>query len=334
MWRNRMWRQGSWRIGAALLCVLTLMAQTAMTVAASVVPTDALSEAPPFPAPAPVPQTGTNTPMARISSYVGAVGVRNSSGWHQVVGSNVPLYSGDKVVTERGRCEITFNDGSLVRLDVGANITIAEKPAPSGGILRTITQYIGNLWFNVQKGTGTETHLETPTAVAAIRGTQGWQEVPDDSHSTHALTEGVEQITERVTGQSVTIHGGQQVTAIRGVGFTAITSIAALLGGAKYPMTNSARQLPKAPKNFQQTVSTAERAPRLAHLTGINSSGLIVETVSKAGFTLPSLTTILIMAVSAVVGGVIVERANSGNTHPNQNPTSVGGPTVGVGKPQ
>ena len=77
--------------------------------------------------------------------------------------------------------------------------------------------------------TGTETTLETPTAVAAIRGTQGTQEVPNDNQSTHALNEGVEQITEVVTQQSVTINSGQRVTAIRGIGFTPIVALVAAI---------------------------------------------------------------------------------------------------------
>ncbi len=315
-----------WRAVMAMICAATMVLQTSVVASASVVGLESIGA----PSPGQQPSPGGSTPVARITSYVGGVGVRNNSGWHQVVGPNVPLYSGDKVVTERGRCEITFNDGSLLRLDVGANITIEERPSTSGGILRTVTQYIGNLWFNIKKQTGTETHLETPTAVAAIRGTEGWQEVPDDSHSTHALTEGVEQITERVTQQSATIHGGQQVTAIKGVGFSAITSIAALVG-EKYPMTQNARQLPKVPKNQQQTVPQNEQAPSLAGLNGINAAGLTVEGAGKHGISLPSLVGIVVAVIAATVVGVVIQQNSHGNP-PHQ--TSVGGPTVGVGAPQ
>ncbi len=321
--------KGRMRAAVALLCLFTLVGQTTVDVAASgpVI----LPESSPNPSPPAPPQAGGASPIARISNYVGVVGVRNNAGWHQVVGVNAPLYSGDKVVTERGRCEITFNDGSLIRLDVGANVTIQERPTPSGGILRTINQYIGNLWFNIKRQTGTATHLETPTAIAAIRGTQGWQEVPDDSHSTHALTVGVEQITERVTQQTVTIHGGEEVTAIRGVGFTAITAIAALLGG-KYPITSNARQLPKLPKNTGN-VAQSERPPNLTQVNGINSRGLIVETAGRTGFSLHFLiTTLAVMTVGAVVGSIIVTHSQSNGKHPNQ--TTVGSPTgVGVGPP-
>lgn len=101
-------------------------------------------------------------------------------------------------------------------------------------MLRTITQSLGNMWFNIQKATGTRTNLVTPTAVAAIRGTQGLQEVPNDSQSTHSLTEGIEEITEMVTQQTITIRDGQRVTAVKGVGFTAIQALLAALGQSSF----------------------------------------------------------------------------------------------------
>jgi len=102
---------------------------------------------------------------------------------------------------------------------------ITERPI-TNGIQRTVQQFLGSLWFNITKATGgSGTTLQTPTAVAAIRGTTGTQDVPNPDQSTHALQEGIEQITENVTGQSVTIRGGQLVTAIRGVGFTPIVAI-------------------------------------------------------------------------------------------------------------
>jgi hypothetical protein len=85
------------------------------------------------------------------------------------------------------------------------------------------------MWFNIQRVTGTRTNLSTPTAVAAIRGTEGLQEVPNDTQSTHSLQQGVEDITEIVTGQTVTIRDGQRVTAIRGVGFTPVVALLAAL---------------------------------------------------------------------------------------------------------
>jgi hypothetical protein len=121
-----------------------------------------------------------------------------------------------------------FNDRSTITLEQGTTVIVQEQPS-QGGILRTIQQTIGNIWFNIQRVTGTRTNLSTPTAIAAIRGTEGLHEVPNDTQSTHSLQQGIEDITEIVTGQTVTIRDGQRVTAIRGVGFTPVVALLAAL---------------------------------------------------------------------------------------------------------
>jgi hypothetical protein len=142
---------------------------------------------------------------------------------------NTTLANGDFVRTLNGRAQVTFNvDKSVITLSEGTTVLIQER-AMAGTTVRRITQAIGSLWFSIQRVAGTQTTLQTPTAVAAIRGTEGTQDVPNDSQSTHALNEGVEQITELVTSQSVTIRTGQRVTAIRGVGFTPVVALLAAI---------------------------------------------------------------------------------------------------------
>ena len=147
----------------------------------------------------------------------------------RVPAPNLGLASGDFVRTMQGNANVVFtNDNSTITLTPGTTVQIQQQ-AQAGNITRRITEYLGNIWFNIQRVTGLETTLETPTAVAAIRGTQGTQEVPNDMQSTHALNEGSEQITEIVTQQSVTITAGQRVTAIRGIGFGPVTSLSAAI---------------------------------------------------------------------------------------------------------
>ena len=147
---------------------------------------------------------------------------------NRVDAPGVPLFSGDEVTTLQGKADVLFTDQSLITLDVGTTVVIEEQQQPTG-ILRSISQGLGSLWFNIQQVVGTETELTTPTAVAAIRGTEGSQFVPNATQSTHSLNEGVEDITELITGQTVTITDGQIVTAIRGVGFTPIAALLALI---------------------------------------------------------------------------------------------------------
>jgi hypothetical protein len=146
----------------------------------------------------------------------------------RVTTQNFVLASGDAVRTFQGKAAIRFNDQSLVSLNPGTTVVITERAAPAG-IQRTITQVIGSLWFNITRLTGSSTTLTTPTAVAAIRGTQGTQDVPGPDQSTHALDNGVEDITENITGQTVTIRDGQRVTAIRGIGFAPIVAFVGAL---------------------------------------------------------------------------------------------------------
>jgi hypothetical protein len=146
----------------------------------------------------------------------------------RITATGFGLGNGDLVRTLNGRAHVLFNDQSTLTLEQGTTVIVQEQPS-QGGILRTIQQTIGNMWFNIQRVTGTRTNLTTPTAVAAIRGTEGLQEVPNDTQSTHSLQQGIEDITEVVTGQTVTIRDGQRVTAIRGVGFTPVVALLAAL---------------------------------------------------------------------------------------------------------
>ena len=150
---------------------------------------------------------------------------------------NTPLATGDFVRTLNGRATVSFTppDTSQLTLLEGTTIQIQQQKL-ANTTTRRVTQAIGNLWFSIQRVTGTQTTLETPTAVAAIRGTEGTQDVPNNTQSTHALNEGIEQITEVVTSTSVTIRTGQRVTAIRGVGFT---PIAALLAAITQPVVGT-----------------------------------------------------------------------------------------------
>jgi hypothetical protein len=138
---------------------------------------------------------------------------------------NFGLANGDTVQTLAGMAQIRFTDQSVVTMNPGTIVIISERQV-AGGVQRTISHYLGNLWFNITKATGGGgTTLQTPTAVAAIRGTTGTQDVPNPDQSTHALEEGLEQLTENVTQSSILLRPHQRVTAIRGLGFTPVVAI-------------------------------------------------------------------------------------------------------------
>jgi FecR-like protein len=182
--------------------------------------------------PIPPPQGPPGGPqIARLSQAAGDVRIARAATPNNFarVAQDAVLAANDFVRTLNGRATVQFlSDNSVITLIEGTTIRVQQQMM-ANTITRRITQYIGSIWFNISRSTGTQTTLETPTAVAAIRGTQGTQDVPNDSQSTHELNEGLEQITENVTNQSVTLHAGQQVTAYKGIGFGSVLALAAAI---------------------------------------------------------------------------------------------------------
>src|SRR5215831_1260001 len=198
---------------------------------AALIPTVRLSMAVADPVP-PAPQGPIGgaavANLTAIQPDVRVARVATPTNYARVNTTPFPLANGDFVKTLNGRATITFDDRSVLTLSEGTTIQIQQR-MQAGTISRRITQAIGSMWFSITRAAGTQTTLETPTAVAAIRGTEGTQDVPNDTQSTHALNDGVERITEVVTSQSVTIRSGQRVTAIRGVGFTPVVALLAAI---------------------------------------------------------------------------------------------------------
>ena len=162
---------------------------------ATLVPASALAATLP-PDPTALPQGPVGGPqIAILDQASGDVRVaRNATpaNFARIAGPapRLPLGSGDFVRTLNGQANVTFNDNSIVTLNQGTTIQIQEQMR-GGTVSRRITQAIGNLWFRIQNVTGTQTTLETPTAVAAIRGTEGTQDVPNNIVTDYAVNEGV-----------------------------------------------------------------------------------------------------------------------------------------------
>jgi hypothetical protein len=178
--------------------------------------------------------------IARLSQAAGDVrGARAATPNNFArVAVNFPLAAGDLVRTLNGQATVEFGDNSIITLREGTTVLVQQQ-GRGNNVTRRLTQYIGTMWFRIQRIAGTQTTLETPTAVAAIRGTEGEQFVPNENQSTHSLNEGLEQITEVVTQTSVTIRSGQRVTAIRGIGFT---QVVALLAAITQPVVGAGGQ--------------------------------------------------------------------------------------------
>lgn len=145
---------------------------------------------------------------------------------YQKVYLNMPVKNGDKIETKKtARCEITFKDNSVVRIDEQTIYTI-EK-ADIGPEKKEVSSFLflGKLWSNVKKLISSKDtwRLKSPSAVVAVRGTVYRMNAGADSSAQVLVYEGnvaVSPATTTATGQSrsdiqkgkpVEVQGPQQV---------------------------------------------------------------------------------------------------------------------------
>jgi len=111
----------------------------------------------------------------------------------QKAGFNHLLYPGDKVQTEKqARCEIKYNDGSIVRIDQQSIYTINKVEVESDKKEVESSLSLGKLWANIKKlaSASDKWFVRSPSAVVAVRGTIYRMETLEDSSSTIAVYEG------------------------------------------------------------------------------------------------------------------------------------------------
>jgi len=87
---------------------------------------------------------------------------------------NMPIKNGDKVETKKeSRCEITYHDGSIVRIDEQSIYTIEKATIDEEKKEVESSLSIGKLWANLKKLIrGKDSwRLKSPAAVVAVRGT-------------------------------------------------------------------------------------------------------------------------------------------------------------------
>jgi len=138
---------------------------------------------------------------------------------------NMPVHNGDKIETKKtARCEITFKDKSVVRIDEQTIYTI-EK-AEIGVEKKEVSSFLffGKLWANVKKLIAGKDSwkLKSPSAVVAVRGTVYRMNAGQDSSSQVLVYEGNvavspasqgagQQGKAKSPGTPVQVQGPQQV---------------------------------------------------------------------------------------------------------------------------
>jgi hypothetical protein len=115
---------------------------------------------------------------------------------------NMPVKNGDKVETKKqSRCEITYNDGSIIRIDERSIYTIEKATITDDKKEVESSLSIGKLWANLKKLIrGKDSwKLKSPAAVVAVRGTIYRMNAGADS-STQVLVYDGQQIVVRPDG--------------------------------------------------------------------------------------------------------------------------------------
>jgi hypothetical protein len=119
-------------------------------------------------------------PVAKLTDFSGNIILRSQGSWTAQPKVNHPLYSSDKVVTRLGKATIVFNDGAVIHLANNSNLLIKEGSEDKGVLAKTkkverrLRLILGKMSFSTGSSINKRaTTLETPTAVCALRGTEG-----------------------------------------------------------------------------------------------------------------------------------------------------------------
>ena len=102
------------------------------------------------------------------------------------------LNNGDQVITDiNTRAAIRFtDDGSIIRMNPDSELRITAEGERSA-LRKTINIDVGELWAKVNRREGAEYRIETPTAVAAVKGTEFYVRVGPNGETTIITTDGV-----------------------------------------------------------------------------------------------------------------------------------------------
>ncbi len=160
-----------------------------------------------------LPAPAETQPAANLSIYTGECRV-----WRQgklddaEVGQ--PLFAGDSVLTgKESKAELAFLDGTSVRISENARLLVQQADT-----LRSLKLLWGKLWAKVAKLSSAHSRfqVETPTAVAGVRGTEFRVEVDPDSATRVAVEEGEVEVVQPRLARMVRLAAMRQAFFRRG----------------------------------------------------------------------------------------------------------------------
>jgi len=164
---------------------------------------------------APVYSSSSPIPECTLSILNGTVEVQEpgSDNWEQAV-NGMFLITGTYARTAvESHAMLTFFEGSTITLDSDTTIEIRQldfNEKQSTTII--LKQWLGRTWSRVVKmvESGSYYEVETPSAIAVVRGTQFLIEVDDAGATRLNTTEGLVSVIAQ--GEEVYVSAGQQTT--------------------------------------------------------------------------------------------------------------------------
>jgi hypothetical protein len=121
------------------------------------------------------------------------------------------LRSRDLVATSpTTRAALRFtSDGSLLRVNPGSQLRIRSE-REGGSLMRTLELEFGEVWARVHRSEGSGFHVQTPSGVAAVKGTEFLVRVDPEGRTTVLTLEGI--VTFFNAGGSVDVTAGRRVS--------------------------------------------------------------------------------------------------------------------------
>jgi len=147
------------------------------------------------------------TATAELVDISGVVEVKQGETW-TTAESNMELYESDSVRTgENSSASIVIFKGSIIRLDSNTEVTLTEIIQQEEGNSVTIDQEFGRTWSTVQGISGIDDYeVQTPTAVASVRGTSFDVNVSENGTTIIGVIRGIVNVSTTINGTVYTVE--------------------------------------------------------------------------------------------------------------------------------
>ena len=155
-----------------------------------------------------------------LTSVAGSVFVKTGEGAEQAARQGDTVEPGARLRTgDDGNAEVTFGDGSKLQIRPGTQVALSGTKRPEKK--SSIVLFFGRVWSKVTRSVGGDTSYEvnTPNAVAGVRGTEFETAVADDGTAKVRVTEGKVAVSSDAGNQGSSVTKGQESVATgEGVG--------------------------------------------------------------------------------------------------------------------